>query len=167
MFQRENTNSYYAFSSSGQLELQLRLICICFCAAGQAQHAVEEHERADQHGGVPHHASDPAAGTMTAKSKKKRRKNRENGGKGSEANNLYELEIYRTSPLAWASARAIPKALSENATKALTNFYNSGAETAEGAALLPFDPPILWDVLKVTLQTLVLKKFRWVDGWQS
>ena len=114
-------------------------------AAGQVQHAVEEHERADQHGGVPHHPPDPAAGTMTVKSKKKRGKKRENGGKGSEVNNLHELDIYRTSPLAWASARAIPKALSENATKALTNFYNSGAEMAEGAALLPFDPPILWD----------------------
>ena len=65
---------------------------------------------------------------MTAKSKKKRGKKRENGGKGSEVNNLHELDIYRTSPLAWASARAIPKALSENATKALTNFYNSSGD---------------------------------------
>jgi hypothetical protein len=58
---------------------------------------------------------------------------------------LYELDIYRTSPLAWASARAIPKALSENASKTFTNFYDSVAEMAEGAAMLPFDPPILCD----------------------
>jgi hypothetical protein len=37
------------------------------------------------------------------------------------------------------------KTLSEIATKAFTNFYDSGAEMVEGAILLPFDPPILWD----------------------
>jgi hypothetical protein len=89
--------------------------------------------------------SDPVVGTKTTKSKKKRKKNRENGGKGSEMNNLYELDIYRTSPIAWASTRAIPKAISENAIEAFSNFYDSGAEMVEGAALLPYNPPILWD----------------------
>jgi hypothetical protein len=61
-------------------------------------------------------------------------------------NNLYELDIYRTLPIAWASARAISKALSENVTEAFTNLYDSGAGMVEGAPLLPFDPPLLWDV---------------------
>jgi hypothetical protein len=51
-------------------------------AVGQVQHAVEEHERADQHGDVPSHPSDPTTGTKTAKSKKKKKKKGENGGKG-------------------------------------------------------------------------------------
>jgi hypothetical protein len=62
-------------------------------AAGQVQQALEKHKRADQHADVSPHPSDPAAGTKTAKSKKKRKKNRENGGKGSELNNWYELDI--------------------------------------------------------------------------
>jgi hypothetical protein len=37
---------------------------------------------------------------MTAKSKNESKINREKGGKGSRANNLYELDNYRTSPLA-------------------------------------------------------------------
>jgi hypothetical protein len=41
-------------------------------AADQVQLAVDEHKRADQQGDVPKHQSDPAAGTMTVKSKKKR-----------------------------------------------------------------------------------------------
>jgi hypothetical protein len=92
-------------------------------AAGQVQHAVEEHEHADQHRDVSPHQSDPAAGTKTAKSNKKKRKNHGKGGKGSELNNLYELDFYRTSPMAWDSARAIPKALS--VIEAFTNFYDS------------------------------------------
>ena len=59
---------------------------------------------------------------------------------------LYELEIYRTQPMIWNSARAIPKALIDNVTEAFTNFYDSGTEMVEGAPLLPFGPPLLWDV---------------------
>jgi hypothetical protein len=61
-------------------------------------------------------------------------------------NNLYKLDIYRNSPIARASARDIPEALSKNVTKAFDNFYDSGTKMVEGAPLLPFDPPLLWDV---------------------
>jgi hypothetical protein len=83
----------------------------------------------------------------------------ETGGKGSELKNSYELDVYRTSPMAWDSARAILKALSKNVTAAFTNFYDSGAEKVERAALLPFDPPILWDE-DTSLWDFVLKQGR-------
>ena len=114
--------------------------------AGHALRGVEEHERADQHGDASPDPSDHAAGTKTAKSKKKLKKIRENGGEDSEPNNLYELEVYRTEPMTWKTARVIPKALSRNVTEAFSKFYDSGTEMVEGAPLLPFDPPVLWDV---------------------
>jgi hypothetical protein len=77
-------------------------------------------------------------------------------------NNLYELDIYRTSPIAWASTRAIPKALSNNAIKAFSNFYDSGTKMAEGAALLPFDPLILWDE-DTSLWDFVLEQGRSIE----
>jgi hypothetical protein len=51
------------------------------------------------------------------------------------------LDIYITLPISWSSIRAIHKALSEKAIEAFSNFYNSGAEMVEGAALLSFAPP--------------------------
>jgi hypothetical protein len=61
-------------------------------------------------------------------------------------NNLHKLDFYRTLPIAWPSARAIPKALSGNVTEAFTNLYDSGAEMVEVVLLFSFDPPLLWDV---------------------
>ena len=112
-------------------------------SGGEAQCAVQEHEQAGQHGVSPD-PRDPAACTKTAKNKKKR-KNRKNGGKDSETNNSSELEVYRTEPMTWKSTRSISKALSNNVNETFTNFYFSGTEMTEGAALLPFDPPLLWD----------------------
>ena len=51
-----------------------------------------------------------------------------------------------TELLSWETARAIPQALSENVIDSFANFYHSGADMVEGAPLLPFDPPLHWDV---------------------
>jgi hypothetical protein len=72
---------------------------------------------------------------------------------------LYELDSYKTSPINWVSTRAIPKALSKNAIEAISNCYDSGAEMVEGAALLPFNPPIQWDE-ETSLWDFVLEQGR-------
>jgi hypothetical protein len=51
------------------------------------------------------------------------RKVRTKRTKNVKKGHLQELDSYRTSPLAWASARAILKALNENASKAFTIFF--------------------------------------------
>ena len=79
--------------------------------------------------------------------------------KGAKILNGIELDFYRTTPLAWETARAIHKALSENVTESFANFYNSGAEMVDGAPLLPFDPPLLWDV-DTSLSAFVLTGLR-------
>ena len=62
----------------------------------------------------------------------------------SEASDSYELDYLRTSPMTWTTSRSIPKALSENATEAFSNYFNSGLEMVDGARGLQIDPPALW-----------------------
>jgi hypothetical protein len=98
-------------------------------AGGQVEHAVKEH------GDVPQHPSDPADSTMTVKSKKKREEKRENRGQG-----------FWGEQFVWIGH--------------LQNLaYNLGALMVERAALLPFDPPILWDE-DISLWDFVLEQGR-------
>jgi hypothetical protein len=82
--------------------------------------------------------------TRPQKVRRKKKKIRENGGTDSEPSDSYELDFLRTLPMTWTTSRSIPKALSENATEAFSNNFNSGLDMVDGARGLQIDPPVLW-----------------------